>query len=441
MNIFYPEINIKHEVQKLVETADQAYDSHMMEKRQRLKDLLQTEEMQHQKEALEILQQRKAESLRERENNLLAAKQEKEREREEYVKNKMIQLKINNCDEIRTIINQKCLEDSKSSQLKQINEKLKMKQVEQEEDRIWKEVLHRSYNIALTRELNDKRKHKMLEEKTLQAIKHQIHEKSLKAKQEKVDLQQVHCTSLPFPENDDKLKKIPKCDLAKDLEDQIKTNMILRKKRQEQESEMDKILNEAMQRELEQEKAKRDEQKDIFKKQINQFYQYSQHVQKQRMADEAKMDKLINDVHKKHDQSFLENCRSTRKKQKDFADTVYEIQRKQMSEMESNRKQEREQELVEGRREREIYEKHRQASVEADNRSRLEIKKYRETLKEQIKSATLERERNKKQNQMQTNMLADASARELDFVRSYMKGTYENHFRQHPNRSLLKKKF
>lgn len=119
---------------------------------------------------------------------------------------------------------------------------------------------------------------------------------------------------------------------------------------------------------------------------------------------------------------------------------VYDGQRKQIAEAEDRRRREREQELQEGIREREIYEQHRKASFEADNRTQLAVKQYRDTLKEQIVSAGLERERSKRHDQMLTNKLVEANAQELDFVQTYVKGSFDSHFKQHPNASLLKKK-
>lgn len=56
--------------------------------------LLQADEMQQQAELIEKLREQEAERLRAKENALLAIKQDKERQREEFIKNKMIQLKL-----------------------------------------------------------------------------------------------------------------------------------------------------------------------------------------------------------------------------------------------------------------------------------------------------------------------------------------------------------
>lgn len=50
--------------------------------------------MQQQKELLEKLREQEVERLKTKENALLAIKQDKERQREEFIKNKMIQLKL-----------------------------------------------------------------------------------------------------------------------------------------------------------------------------------------------------------------------------------------------------------------------------------------------------------------------------------------------------------
>lgn len=146
--------------------------------------------------------------------------------------------------------------------------------------------------MQLDRELTEKRKRNSMESQTLLDIKDQMLERTLRAEKEKVELQEAQCTSLPFPERDHKLIQMKKSDLAEKLKEQMATNAMLQKKRDEQEREVVKALNEGMHRELAREKAAREAEKDILKKQINQYYQYSKHVEKQRSIDDAKMDKV-----------------------------------------------------------------------------------------------------------------------------------------------------
>ncbi|XP_058820168.1 cilia- and flagella-associated protein 53-like [Topomyia yanbarensis] len=440
MNIFYPEINIKNEVKKLMDAADQAYDQYMAEKRKRLKALLQAEEIQQQKEVLEILSKQQNEQLREKQNALLAAKQDKERQREEFLKNKMIQLKIQNCDEIRTYIQQKYHEESKRCQLAQIADKQKQNLSQLDEDRLWQKVQQRSYELQFERELEAKRKRMLMEENTLQEIQQQIKERSLKAKQEKAELQEACCTSLLFSGHDNKLIQIKKSDLAVKLREQIVASRALQMKRDNQERDVVKTLNEGMQRELDSEKAAREAQKRILKEQIDQHHKYSKQVQKQRQIEEAKHDKLIHEARQESDKAAIDVCKKAMQKRWGLADKVYDIQRQQIAEMEDQRRRQREQKLQEGIREREMYEQYHQATVEADNRAKLEVKKYREMLNEQIKSSALEKEHCKRHDQMQSNKLFEANKQELDFVQTYVKGSFETHFMKHPNISLLRKK-
>ncbi|XP_062545376.1 cilia- and flagella-associated protein 53-like isoform X2 [Armigeres subalbatus] len=397
--------------------------------------------MQQQKEVLEKLREQEAERLRVKENALLAIKQDKERQREEFIKNKMIQLKLNNCDEIRTLVQQKYHEEAKRCQLAQIDDKNKLKLAKLDEERLWAEVHQRNYKIQYEKELNDKQKRTSRESQTLLTIKEQMKERALRAEKEKVELQEARCTSLPFPERDVKLIQMKKSDLADKLREQMATNLMLQKKRAEQEREVVKVLNEGMERELAREKAARESEKQTLKKQIDQYYKYSKHVEKQRSVDEAKMDKLIGDAQQQYDKREVENCNKILQKRWGLADSVYEMQRSQIAEMEQLRRKQKEEKLLEGTRERQLYENHLQRSIEANQRTKTAVKKYRETLKEQIKSATLERDRCKQHDQTQTNRLLEANAKELDFVKSYVKGSFESHFKKHPNTTLMKKKY
>ncbi|XP_058445694.1 trichohyalin [Malaya genurostris] len=440
MNIFYPEINIKYEVEKLMHAADQAYEQHMIEEQKRLKALQEAEEIQKQQEALEKLREQQHERLREKQNALLAAKQDKERQREEFIKSKMIQMKINNCDEIRTFIQQKYLEESKRCQLIQMQDKQKQNLLALDEDRVWQEVHQKNYALQLNRELEAKRKRALMQEKTLLDIQQQIKERSLKAEQEKLELREAQCTSLPFPDHDCKLKQITKTELAEKLREQMAASRALLKKREDQEREVVKTLNEGMQRDLDSEKAEREKQKRILKEQIDQYYKYSKQVEKERQIEDAKMDKLIQEIQQKSEKAVHDSRKKIMQKRWSLADKVYETQRLQIAEMEDQRRRLREEELQEGMREREIYEQHNKASIEADKLAKLEVKKYRETLNEQIKSLSLEKERHKYHNQTQSNKLIEASNQELNFVQTYVKGSFENHFKKHPNLLLLRNK-
>lgn len=146
--------------------------------------------------------------------------------------------------------------------------------------------------IQYEKELNDKQKRTSRESQTLLTIKEQMKERALRAEKEKVELQEARCTSLPFPERDVKLIQMKKSDLADKLREQMATNLMLQKKRAEQEREVVKVLNEGMERDLAREKAARESEKQTLKKQIDQYYKYSKHVEKQRSVDEAKMDKV-----------------------------------------------------------------------------------------------------------------------------------------------------
>uniref|UniRef100_A0A182QYP1 Trichohyalin-plectin-homology domain-containing protein n=1 Tax=Anopheles farauti TaxID=69004 RepID=A0A182QYP1_9DIPT len=280
-----------------------------------------------------------------------------------------------------------------------------------------------------------------MEQKILQDVKHQIKEKTLQAAQEKVDLQKVVCASLPFPDHDPKLKSLGKAELAEQLNEQICLRKDLQRKQDEQDMQMIRLLNETTAKELEQERRNRRAEDVLLKKQKDQFYQYSKHVLRQRQLDEGKLEKLINDTREKFDQEKLEICRREKQKRLQMASIAYEGQRKQIAEMESRKLREREERQQEALLEREQLERNRQDAERADCRIQAAVQQYRESLKEQIKSASLERERNKRANQLETNRMIEHSFKELNFVQSYVKGSFEEHFKKHPNVSLMKRKY
>ncbi|XP_055550279.1 calponin homology domain-containing protein DDB_G0272472-like isoform X2 [Wyeomyia smithii] len=353
----------------------------------------------------------------------------------------MIQLKINNCDEIRTYIQQKCHEDTKRCQLAQIEDKQKLEQSKREEDRLWQEVHLTSYKAKLDRELDVKQKRNIMERSTFLDIQQQIKDHSLKMTEDKKKQQQAYCTSLPFPDHDEKLVQIKKTDLAEILRNQIACKKSLQMKQQAKEQEVVKVLNEGMQRELDREKAALEAEKQVLKKQIDQYYNYSKGINKQRQIEENKMDKLIQDARQHYDDVARNNCKQVMRKRQGLADKVYNTQQKQIAAMNYQRRLQREEKLQEGVKEREIYEQHLRATIEAEHRAQLAAKEYRELLKEQMKSGALEQQRRKHHDQMQTNRLVDTAAQELKFVETFVKGSFENHIKKHPNVSLLKSKF
>ncbi|XP_049535063.1 trichohyalin-like [Anopheles darlingi] len=439
--MFYPEISIQNELKKLMACADQAYDYQLEGKRKRLQILLQTEEQQLEEEIMQKLQREEEDRLQEKKNKLLIMKQEQERKRADLVKNKMIQLQLNNCDEIRSFLQQKYHEESKKCQLAQIEDKMKLKQAKMDEERMWTDVHIRKYKMDLEKELSAKRERSLKEQKTLQDVMVQIKEKSLKAAQEKEDLQKVVCAALPFPDHDPKLKSIGKVELAEQLKEQISFRKELQRNRDEQDRQVIRILNETMARELEQEKLALKSEEELLRKQKDQFYQYSKHVQRQRQIEEGKLEKLIMDTHAKFDQESLEKCQREKQKHLQLAAVAHEGQRNQIAEMEARKLREREERQQEALKEREYQEKMRYDALRADCRIQTAVQQYRDSLKEQIKSANLEREHTKRTNQLETNRIIERSYNELNFVQSYVKGSFEAHFKKHPNISLMKRKY
>uniref|UniRef100_A0A182X4Y2 Trichohyalin-plectin-homology domain-containing protein n=1 Tax=Anopheles quadriannulatus TaxID=34691 RepID=A0A182X4Y2_ANOQN len=439
--LFYPEISIQNELKKLMSCADQEYDHQLEEKRKRLHSLLQSEQQQQEREIMKKFQDEEEMRLRERTNALLSAKQDQERQRMEFVKNKMIQMKLNNCDEIRSFLQQKYHEESKKCQLAQIEDKMKLKQAKMDEERMWTEVHVRKYKMELQNEQKEKQERKTMEQKTLQDIKHQIKERSLKAAQDKVDLQKVVCASLPFPDHDPKLKALGKAELAEHLSEQIALRKELQRKQSEQDVQVIRALNETTAKQLEQERQTRKAEDLLLKKQKDQFYQYSKHVIRQRQLEDGKLEKLINDTREQFDQDKLEACRREKQKRLQMASIAYEGQRMQIAEMEARKAREREERQQEALRERELQERNRREAERADCRIQTAVQQYRDSLREQIKSASLDRERSKRANQMETNRLIECSLNELNFVQSYVKGSFEEHFKKHPNLSLLKRKY
>lgn len=61
-----------------------------------------------------------------------------------------------NCHELRPKLRQALLEDSKKSQLKQIEEKQRLRQIEQDEENMWLEIQRRTQNDQLIREQMEK---------------------------------------------------------------------------------------------------------------------------------------------------------------------------------------------------------------------------------------------------------------------------------------------
>uniref|UniRef100_A0A182NGS0 peptidylprolyl isomerase n=1 Tax=Anopheles dirus TaxID=7168 RepID=A0A182NGS0_9DIPT len=330
---------------------------------------------------------------------------------QEYDLQLELKRKSNNCDEIRSFLQQKYHEESKKCQLAQIEDKVKLKQAKMDEERMWTEVHVRKYKMELQKEHIERHERKTMEQKILQDVKHQIKEKSLKAAQDKVDLQKVVCASLPFPDHDPKLKSLGKAELAEHLNGQISLRKELQRKRDEQDMQVIRQLNETTAKELEAERQVRKAEDILLKKQKDQFYQYSKHVLRQRQLDEGKLEKLINDTREKFDQEKLETCLREKQKRQQMASIAFEGQRMQIAEMEARKAREREERQQESLREREQHERNRQEAERADCRIQTAVQQYRDSLKEQIKSASLERERNKRANQLETNRMIEPGAK------------------------------
>lgn len=91
--------------------------------------------------------------LAQQNQKLLDLKKKRELQREKVVKQRQIQQLVANSEEIRPYLRQKLLEESKRTQLHQIEEKLEQRKMDELNERMWLDVQQRTLQQKVSSDL------------------------------------------------------------------------------------------------------------------------------------------------------------------------------------------------------------------------------------------------------------------------------------------------
>ncbi|XP_063706185.1 golgin subfamily A member 6-like protein 22 [Culicoides brevitarsis] len=401
---------LKNKIDKLVEESLRARDREINLKREKLKHLFNVEDDFYRKESQDKLSAKIEAEMLDRRNKILAMKQAKEKEHHDYLKQKKIQQYMANCDEIRPFLRKQLLVDSKACQRMQMEEHRKQKQAAKETQNLWLEIASRSNKALHEKEKQQRLARKLYDNCTAKFLKEQMLEKqnNLQKYAEMTEEQKRNEESL-MKENELALleKKVAlekRMQLAADLKEQLLQAEKERIVRKANEDALNKLFNDTIRKEIEQEIAAKKGHKENWKQETLHYLNYMEKIRKEKLMEQAQKDKLVDDYRIKQELEYIDKCRAEIAKKRAFHEMVYETQRKQIKEKRELQKAMEDSEFKKVAEERASYD--HKAHVRAEKwRQRQAAKEYARALKEQEELRKLEQKQFKERQEAELHKI------------------------------------
>lgn len=358
--------SLKSKIEQLVEHSLRQREVELNLKREKLRRLFHQENNVFHDEVKESMAEKINREMQERKSKILATKQQRERETMEFLKQKKLLQFVDSCDEVRPYLRQQLLIDSKACQKAQIEDRKRQQQVARETQSLWMEIAQRTNQVQLERELEDKRKRKIYAKNTEEYLKRQMEEKRL-------DKQKFAEIAEDRRRNDDELEQQKLEDanerkeiikkrvrLVNDLKDQLQQAEKERLARKAQETELNKIFNDSIKREIEKGIIHQKTEVENMRQETMHYLNYVEKMKKERQLEESKKNQIIEELRTKKATDEIQKCRAEAKKRRDYLDNIYETQRQQIKENEECRK------ALEEANFREAVEKREQIDLKAE---------------------------------------------------------------------------
>uniref|UniRef100_A0A336KXL9 CSON001106 protein n=1 Tax=Culicoides sonorensis TaxID=179676 RepID=A0A336KXL9_CULSO len=367
---------LKSKIDKLVEESLRARDRDINMKREKLKHLFNIEDNYYRQETRDKISEKIEAEMLEKRNKILAMKQAREKEHQE----------------------KQLLIDSKACQRMQIEDHRKQKQVCKENQNLWLEIAKRANKAELEKEKQQRLARKMYDNCTAKFLKEQMIEKqnNLQKYHEITEEQKRNEESLAKESEMELLEKKQKSEkrsrLAVDLKEQLLQAEKERIARKSNEDALNKLFHDTIRRELEQEIATRKSHQENLKQDTMHYLNYIEKIRKERQLEQAQKEKLIDDYRVKHEQEYIDKCRSEMAKRRALHEMVYETQRKQIKEKHEMQKAFDDDEFKRAAEERAKYD--HKAALKAEKwKQRQAAKEYARALREQEELRKLEQKK------------------------------------------------
>ncbi|XP_055386218.1 cilia- and flagella-associated protein 53-like [Condylostylus longicornis] len=249
-------------IKNIVGIAKESYQKDLQKKRQRLKELLEAEDLAYENEIRIMLQGKLDEAISQRQQALLHIHNEKIHQDKEFKARKRAQQLIENSDKIRSILSEKLLKEAKACNLAQIEEKIHRKIEEDQMDLLWLNAQNNLLKMANKNQDFEDRTRKEIGLIDQNILLQQMSEKNSKYQDNKIPECQPAGTGSIFykrPDEED-LKTIQRQKNIENQKDLLKYQA-LRQKLIDESLEAEKRFNEAINQYID--KALREEEEQL----------------------------------------------------------------------------------------------------------------------------------------------------------------------------------
>lgn len=429
-------------VERKVKCASTCTDHLLVQKRNKLRELLLSEEVAYTREYVEKCQKTAAEMEEDMKRKAFDIKTKQERERQELVQQKLYARKVQDCDPVRPILSQKTLIQVKQDQLWQIQEKYAMDEAKREEEKMYHDLMIKNM-LALKENEEENAKIAWQKQKELKlAFDEQMRWKQKKELEEQRarDIERLQTEEQIMlnkqqerQEREEKAKRTAK--LAADYLEYMKKEKQIRDRQRKEEEEIDAVFSRLGKIELGKETCSKSNEKTTIKKEMDAFLENCKEMKRQREIEERKFEEMLEELNEmKRKQKEIEKERLKAAKEELFYSVMKgrenQVREKKEKEKAEQHERAREIDLLNAQ----IFQQ-KKLTEEFDRKCLEEKRQYAKQLMEQMKQV----EQNKKlKKEEQENYLKELKAEEerrLEEIKEILKAPI--HPRPHPMKSII----
>ncbi|KAK5647453.1 hypothetical protein RI129_002345 [Pyrocoelia pectoralis] len=392
------------EIEKRLNLRMQEYEDAIDKRREKLRDLFADEERDYIKETIDYTQrggESKEEEMKKRSQEIIA---KRENERLEIVKEKRLQQYMQRCVDLRGAMSKKSTIESKYGQLQQIRENEARREAEREIDYLWHQMTLKDVAAKREREEQDAIQRYQRDKTNKEVWDIQVHGKELLheemervALEDKMELEKLN-QQMKKEEIERLIQKRKKREaFDKEIRDQIETHERFVTERKKEENALDNAFNTLVQLEIEKEKATREDNTAIAKREMAMYRNNVAELERQRTEEDRKFNLMVEeyskDIQRKQDEAKCRIEAAKRQLHKEVMQGIADqIKYKKMIAEEELKMKRDDNELA-----RYAYEMNGRLAVEMAHQEKMARLQYKDDLLKQIDYKKLLQQREKEE--------------------------------------------
>ncbi|XP_022913263.1 cilia- and flagella-associated protein 53-like [Onthophagus taurus] len=421
-----------------------AYDDEIERKRERMRKLMAEDERDFYYETIDNLQKGKTLKLNEIKEKIARLRSERETERLKLVEQKRLQQYADRCEELRPIMAEKRLKESKIIQLQQMRENEARRQADKELDGMWYQMMQKELFCRMQREeqeeidlhLKQVQQREDLEKQIKGNIQAREEAKRLK-EEDRIELERMiaELKEQELQKSNDARKKSK--ENAEELRKQIEFQRQLLAERAKAEEELEMAYTKLAQEQYEKERSGIKNTKSVANRELKMYSEYLKQLKVNDKIEEERLGQLLKEfslaAQKKEDDA---RCKVIQAKQKLLEDTIKGIAEQRAYKLKKAQEELKEQEAANELMKLCIDTNNK--LIEEYKRNQFCVKqKYKEDLEKQINYNKLLKER---ENAELERMLELGRKEEEDYkqkVKDIIEQSFNDAGFKHPFRAVL----